>query len=71
MTSNKALRSTIINKLWSYTTTDAKRSPDFHKWLEELILSDRKELLQEILEVAEKEDSYNDVIQAITNYKIK
>lgn len=71
MTSNKDLRATIINKCWSYTTTDAKRSPDFHKWLEELIRQDRKELIKEITELVEQQDSLYDAIEVLKSFKIK
>jgi hypothetical protein len=71
MTSIKARRREIINHLWSYTTTDAKRSPDFHKWLEELIKRDRAELKDEILSELEKVDSYYDAKEVVKNFKIK
>lgn len=70
MKSASTLRTEVVNQMWNIAQ-DAKRSPQFHRYLEELILSDRKELLRDILEVAEKEDNYHDVIQAITNFKIK
>lgn len=67
----KALRHEIIQKLWSYTTINPRSSPEFHKWLEDLLSDHSNEIVNECLEAMSRCDLWNDAEIEVKKVKQK